>query len=171
MGLGTNEKRLFLKLKDGKVVASDGRVADYIEGFITGVAVVVRTFNGEPVEMVNFTFTSAGEDFILGMNKGTGITRALLNHLCSADTLGVVRVTPYVKDGWQRVVVTNNSDTLRWKHDVPADADGRAARVDGMLETVKHLVEHAQWTPPKDEAKHGPAPNRHKRGEPQSMPF
>lgn len=183
MGLGNNEKHIYLKLKEGKVLASDGRQADYIEGRITDVTTAIRQFNGEDVELVYLTFISDGEGFLLGMNRGTGLTWGILNMLTSAEALGVVRITPYMKDGWQRATVTNDGTPLRWKYP-NADGKARAEQMEGLLAEVRGIVARTpadapQQTPHRaTKKKRGAAalslpvdPNEHKRGEPAGMPF
>lgn len=118
MALGTLEKRIYLKLKDGKVHATDppDSTFDYFEGTLAAVTTRQQDFKGDVKTVVNLHFRDGRSDYVLGMTAATGLCRSILSSLCNAEQLGVVRIRPYLHGEWQRAVVENNGQRLEWKY-------------------------------------------------------
>ena len=122
MALGQIEKAIYVSVKDGRLVTKDQsgkeQTHDYLEGRLVNISSKVKDFGGESVTQYLFEFKDdAGERFILSTGEKSGIARALLNSLASIEgEVGTIRVVPYLKDGYTKILLYHNGERLNWKH-------------------------------------------------------
>lgn len=141
MALGTLEKRVYLKLRDGKVHATEppDSTYDYFEGHLAAVTTREQDFKGEVKLVVNLHFRDGVRDYVLGMTATTGLCRSILSSLCNAEPLGVVRIRPYMHGEWQRAVVENNGQRLEWKY--KTNEMDPLELVDRMIREIRYKLE------------------------------
>lgn len=121
MSLGVKQKKTYLNIKDGKIAVRrpDGAQAlyDYIEGSLTGIKKQPRAFKGETVTYWYFDLEGdGGETYSLGLHYNSGVAKAILNSLASADTLGRIKIETYLKNDFTKTLVYNNGEKLNWKY-------------------------------------------------------
>lgn len=122
MPLGNLKKATYISVKDGRLVTKneDGLEAahDFLEGTLVDVTLRTKEFGREKVTSYLLEFhDEAGERLVLSLGEKSGVARSVLNSLASVSgNFGKVRIVAYVKDGYSKVVVYNNSERLAWKY-------------------------------------------------------
>lgn len=122
MPLGQIERATYISVRDGRLVAKDDagkeQTYDYLEGRLVDLTTRQKEFGGEHVTQLLFEFRDdGGERFILSTGEKSGVARALLNSFASIESAaGTLRVVPYEKDGFSKVVAYHNGERLDWKY-------------------------------------------------------
>jgi hypothetical protein len=121
MSLGVKQKKTYLNIKDGKIALKkpNGETAlyDSIEGSLVGITKLPREFKGEPVTYWYFDIAEpGGETYSLGLHYNSGVAKAILNSLASAETLGRIKIETYLKNEFTKTSVYNNGERLSWKY-------------------------------------------------------
>ena len=122
MGLGKTEKVTYVSIKEGRLVTKDATGAeqlhDYLEGSLVDLTRKEKEFGGEKVTQYQFEFKDdKGERYILSTGEKGGVARALINSLASMQgKTGNLRIVPYAKDGFSKVLLYQNGERLDWKH-------------------------------------------------------
>lgn len=121
MSLGSNTNVKYINIKDGKVVhREDGKeyFYDYIEGKLTDITTPKRTFNGEEVKVWYFKLEGENkEEYILSIGYNSGVAKTILNSLASAEDYSRIRIFPYKKGEYTKVITYSNGNKLNWKYE------------------------------------------------------
>ena len=122
MALGRVEQReriYYLSITNGKIVHTDKgkrNIYAFVEGKLEGINLTERTFNGEkvPYWFINLR-GEKGELFVISLPYKSGTFKSIVLALASEPTLGkVVKVEPYERNGFTKVVVSLNDKRLDW---------------------------------------------------------
>lgn len=122
MALGRVEQReriYYLSITNGKIVHNDKgkrNIYAFVEGKLEGINLTERTFNGEkvPYWFINLR-GEKGELFVISLPYKSGTFKSIVLALASEPTLGkVVKVEPYERNGFTKVVVSLNDKRLDW---------------------------------------------------------
>lgn len=121
MSLGLETKKTYLNIKDGKIVkkTSFGEQSyDYVEGYLRAVSTVIREINRERLKFWQFELMDEkGETYILSLNYSSGVAKSILNAIANIDEeIKLIKIKPYPKDGFTKVVVYHNGNKLDWKY-------------------------------------------------------
>lgn len=124
--LGQREKTTFLNISGGKVVRRTDRgevqTFDYVEGTLEKIYQRDREFRGEkvPYWYLDLKDPSTGELYSLGVRATSGVWRGIILSLgnCS-NFLSPIRIEPYKKGDYDRVIVSSGGERLDWVADVP----------------------------------------------------
>ena len=121
MALGRIEKesKYYLSITKGKIVhsAKERRISyDFVEGTLEAISVQERTFNGEKVLYWYIPLRGEkGELYILSLPYKSGVFKSIILALASEPTLGrTVKIEPYERNGFTKVVVSLNGKRLDW---------------------------------------------------------
>ena len=122
MGLGDNTgKFTYLNIKKGKIsYKKDGvpQESDYIEGFITGVKVEEKEFEGKKYDEASFTIVDKDDKYLLQMKLDSGYCRAFCNAFKSGNPLLKTKITPtYEEKNTKKIsgcFVEQNGTSLKW---------------------------------------------------------
>lgn len=117
-----NKRKVYLNIKDGSVVrrTSTGEEKySYVEGRLEAITTKERNFRGETVLYwyIDLRDTESGELYSLGFPYSNNIYKSIILSLSSDGELSrdnVVRIEPYVKNGYDKVVVWSNGVKLDW---------------------------------------------------------
>lgn len=121
MPLGKLQKATYVSIKDGRLVtkteSGEEQGFDYLEGRLIDVSSKTKEFSGSIVNQYLFEFhDDEGERFIVSTGEKSGVSRALLNSLASiTGPVGNLRLVPYQKDGFSKVLLYHNGERLDWK--------------------------------------------------------
>lgn len=128
MALGRVEKReriYYLSITNGKITHNDKgkrNIYAFVEGKLEGINLTERTFNGEkvPYWFINLR-GEKGELFVISLPYKSGTFKSIVLALASEPTLGkVVKIEPYERNGFTKVVVSLNDKRLDWvKKELP----------------------------------------------------
>ena len=122
MALGRVEQReriYYLSITNGKIVHTDKgkrNIYAFVEGKLEGINLTERTFNGEkvPYWFINLRGEKR-ELFVISLPYKSGTFKSIVLALASEPTLGkVVKVEPYERNGFTKVVVSLNDKRLDW---------------------------------------------------------
>lgn len=122
MALGRVEQReriYYLSITNGKIVHTDKgkrNIYAFVEGKLEGINLTERTFNGEkvPYWFINLR-GEKGELFVISLPYKSGTFKSIVLALASEPTLGkMVKVEPYERNGFTKVVVSLNDKRLDW---------------------------------------------------------
>lgn len=120
MSLVSNNVR-YVNIKDGKLVHREGgkeALYDYLEGELLDITTPTRTYNGEEVRVWYFKFKGKdSEDYILSIGYPSGVAKTILNALASTNDYKDIKILPYERDGYTKVVTFSNSEKLSWKYE------------------------------------------------------
>lgn len=118
MGLGNSGHKTFLNVADGKIIQkvtkdTPGAVSyekedktviyqlkhTYIEGFLTGISITSKEFNGKPVKQWNFDIEDETGNYQLQIKYSSGYATSLLKALLNpvVDFNLPIRITPGAK--------------------------------------------------------------------------
>lgn len=155
MALGRVEQReriYYLSITNGKIVHNDKgkrNIYAFVEGKLEGINLTERTFNGEkvPYWFINLR-GEKGELFVISLPYKSGTFKSIVLALASVPTLGkVVKVEPYERNGYTKVVVSLNDKRLDWvTQELPPVEDikiaGQTVKDDTKrMEYITQLVE------------------------------
>lgn len=120
MSLGTNKKKIYLSLKEGRIALKkrSGEVAlyDYIEGSLVDIKKIDREFKGEIVPYWYIDLQdNRGDIYSLAIHYNSGVAKSIINSLGSVEELGLIRIETYLKDEFTKAIVYNNGERLNWK--------------------------------------------------------
>ncbi len=122
MGLGDNTGRqTYLNIKKGKIsYKKDGEVkeSDFIEGFITKIAIIEKEYEGKKYEEANITIIDVEDKYQLQMKVDSGYFRAFCNAFKSGDAKLRTKITPtYKEEGAKKqsgCFVEQKGASLKW---------------------------------------------------------
>ena len=123
MGLGNIQeqpKRYYLGIAEGKIVHSTKEGKKYyafVEGSLERIYKQTRNFNGEEVLYWYIDLRGAkGELYTLSLPYKSGTFKSIVLSLASdeAIALSTVRIEPYEKNGFTKVVISSNGTKLDW---------------------------------------------------------
>lgn len=114
--------KIYLNIKDGAVVRKTETGEDkyaYVEGRLESISTKERTFRGETIVYwyIDLRDTETGELYSLGFTYSSNVYKSVILCLSSDETLGqdsVVRIEPYIKNGYDKVAVWSNGVKLDW---------------------------------------------------------
>lgn len=124
--LGVKKSKIYLNIKEGKIVhrATTGAEAlyDYVEGNLVGITKKEREFKGESLLYWYLDIEADnGDIYSLSAPYNSGVVKAILNSLASVENLGRVKIETYQKGDFTKAVVYNNGERLSWKYsELPA---------------------------------------------------
>lgn len=121
MSLGIKQGKIYLNIKQGKIVHRTGTgqeaLYDFIEGSLVDITQRDREFKGETVVYWYFDIqTETGEIYSLSIHYSSGVAKSILNALGSAEVLGKIRIETYQSGDFTKAVVYNNGERLSWKY-------------------------------------------------------
>ena len=122
MALGKAEqtKKYYLSISEGKIVHSqDGRKEYYsfVEGELEKVYKMERTFNGETVLYWYIDIRGEKRDlYSISLPYKSGVFKSIILALANepAIALSTIKIEPYKKGDYTKVVVYSNSERLDW---------------------------------------------------------
>jgi len=136
MGLGTIERarKYYLSISDGKVVHRENgkeELFSYVEGTLVAVYKRERTFNGETVLFWYIDLRGEkGELYSVSLPYKSGTFKSIVLALASepAVALSTIKIEPYKKGDFTKVVVSSNGRRLDWiTKELPAVEELRIA--------------------------------------------
>lgn len=122
MGLGTTDRarKYYLSIADGKVIhREDGKEESYsfVEGTLEAIYKRERSFNGETVLYWYVDLRGEkGELYSISLPYKSGTFKSIVLALASdtAIALSTVKIEPYKKGDFTKVVVSSNGKRLDW---------------------------------------------------------
>jgi len=122
MGLGNNERtrKYYLSIADGKVVHREGgkeETYSYVEGTLEAIYKRERDFRGESVLYWYVDLRGEkGELYSISLPYKSGTLKSIVLALASdtAIALSTVKIEPYKKGDFTKVVVSSNGKRLDW---------------------------------------------------------
>lgn len=124
--LGQRERVRYLHITGGKIVSrletGQNLSFDYVEGLLEDIYLKEREFRGEriPYWHLNLRDPETGELYILGVNAGSGVWRALILALGSCRNFLVpLKIVPWMRGDYNRVTVYSEGDKLPWVDGLP----------------------------------------------------
>jgi hypothetical protein len=139
MGLTQNSHKIFLTVADGKLVQKvdkdtpgaisyekEDKTVIYqlkhsgIEGFLIGVNVTEKEFNGKKVKQFNFDIEDSGQVYQLQIKYSSGYSTSLLKALLNPDVnLALpVKITPWAKTVNDKkktsMYLSQNGEDIKW---------------------------------------------------------
>ena len=117
-----DKRKVYLNIKDGAVVRRTDNGEEkhsYVEGRLEAITTKERTFRGEVVVYwyIDLRDTESGELYSIGFPYSNNIFKSIVLSLSSDETLSkdnVVRIEPYIRNGYDKVVVWLNGVKLDW---------------------------------------------------------
>lgn len=120
MSLENNTSKKYLNIKEGSIVlktATGEESYNSVEGTIQDIYVKPRQFRGESLKYWYIDIKSkSGELYSLAAPYSSGVIKAILNSLASADELKTIRIETYQSGEFTKVKVFNNGDPLYWRY-------------------------------------------------------
>jgi len=125
MGLGktdnsARERKYYLTISEGQVVHSENGKKDYfsyVEGQLERIYKQERNFKGETVPYWYTDIRSeTGELYSLSLPYKSGTFKSIVLSLASEPEIAtsIVKIEPYLKDDFTKVVVYSNEKKLDW---------------------------------------------------------
>lgn len=123
MALGQQEqraRRYYLTISDGQVVHSENGKKEYysyVEGTLEKIYKLERTFNGETVLYWYIDIRDEkGELYSISLPYKSGTFKSIVLALASeqAIALSTIKIEPYKKGEFTKVVVSSNGQRLDW---------------------------------------------------------
>jgi len=111
-------KRIYLNIKDGAVVRrtenGEQRFA-YVTGAVENIYTRDREFRGETVKYwyINLRDPS-GELYSIGFSFRSNVFKSIVMSLASAGSLNDIKIAPYVKNNYEKVIVYEGDKKLDW---------------------------------------------------------
>lgn len=117
-----DKRKVYLNIKDGAVVRRTDTGEErysYVEGRLEAITTKERTFRNERVVYwyIDLRDTDSGELYSLGFPYASNVFKSVVLSLSSDETLAkdnIVRIEPYLKNGYDKVVVWLNGVKLDW---------------------------------------------------------
>lgn len=122
MGLGVKQQKIYLNIKEGKIIRRDRTGQEtqftYVEGILAGISKKDREFKGEmvPYWYLDIQDPSGGDLYSLSIHYSSGVAKSIFNALASAENLGKIRIEVYQSGDFTKAVVYNNGARLSWKY-------------------------------------------------------
>ena len=119
------EQKIYLNITEGKVVRRTDRGVlkyDYVQGNLERIYPREREFRGEkvPYWYIDLKDSKTGDIYSLGLRSSSGVWRSIILSLGSADHfLLPVRIAPYRKGEYDKVLVYLGEDRLDWISELP----------------------------------------------------
>lgn len=112
------ESRIYLNVKDGAVVRrtdkGDQRFA-FVSGAIEKIYTRDRSFRGETVKYWYIDMRDpGGELYSIGFSYRSNVFKGIVLSLATAGTLNDVKIEPYIKNNYEKVVVYQGGIKLDW---------------------------------------------------------
>lgn len=124
--LGKSEKKIYLNIAEGKVThrGDSGRVEkyDFVEGTLERIYKKEREFRGEKVLYwyLDIKDSKGGDIYSLGIHSTSGVWRSIILSLGSVETFLIpIKICPYKKGEYDKVVVYSGDTRLDWVSDLP----------------------------------------------------
>lgn len=121
MSLGEIKRRTYLSIKQGKVERTENgekSYYQYVEGRLSTVYKKEREFNGKRVFQWYLEMTDdSGELYCITFPYNSGTFKSIVLSLASDGSLSpesIVRIEPYEKQGFTKVVVWSEGVRLDW---------------------------------------------------------
>ena len=123
MALGrvdNKDKKYYLSISEGKIVHNEQGKKEYygfVEGSLERIYKLERTFNGEKVLFWYMDMRGEkGELYSLALPYKSGAFKSIVLALASEPTIGLstVKIEPYEKGGFTKVVTSCNGKRLDW---------------------------------------------------------
>jgi len=123
MGLGIKEdtpKKRYISIAEGNIVLSENgqkRLYKYVEGHVRKVYKLDRTFNGETVQYWYIDLEGKDKEiYSLSLPYRSGTFKSIILALANLPTIGIapVKIEPYLKDRFTKVVVSSGGNKLDW---------------------------------------------------------
>lgn len=112
------ERKTFLNIKEGAIVkrTDDGEQRySYVEGAVEDIYTRKRTFRNEEVVYWYIDLRDeTGELYSLGFSFRSNVFKSVVMSLATATNLDKVRIEPYTKNGYDKVVVYADGKKLDW---------------------------------------------------------
>lgn len=116
------DNKIYLNIKDGAVVrrtSSGEEKYGYVEGQIAGLYQKDRTFRGETSKYwyIDLRDPQSLETYSIGFSYSSNVFKSIVLSLASDDGLNaatMVRIEPYLKNGYDKVVVWSEGVKLDW---------------------------------------------------------
>ena len=160
MALGQIDKRgrkYYLSISEGKVVHSENgekKYYGYVEGTLERIYRLERTFNGETVPYWYLDIRGEGDElYSLSLPFKSGTFKSIVLALASEPRLSTVRIEPYEKNGFTKVVVSSGGKRLDWvTKELPAvetvriagqpvkDDTKRMAYISSLVERINETI-------------------------------
>lgn len=114
----SEDKRIYLNVKDGAVVrrtaTGDQRFA-YVSGAVEKIYTRDRSFRGETVKYWYIDMRDpAGELYSIGFSYRSNVFKGIVLSLATAGTLNDVKIEPYIKNNYEKVIVYQGGNKLDW---------------------------------------------------------
>lgn len=115
--------KIYLNIKEGAIVRRTESGAEerysFVEGKIESISQKERTFRNEVVVYwyIDLRDAESGELYSLGFPYSSNVFKSVILSLASDETLtgeSVVRIEPYTKNGYDKVVVWSDGVKLDW---------------------------------------------------------
>lgn len=124
--LGQTERKIYLNITEGKITrrVDSGRVEkyDFVEGTLERIYKKEREFRGEKVLYwyMDIKDTRGGDTYSLGIHSTSGVWRSIILSLGSVESfLFPIKISPYRKGEYDKVVVYSGNTRLDWVSDLP----------------------------------------------------
>lgn len=112
------EQKTFLNIKGGAIVkrTNDGEQRySFVEGSVEDIYTRQRTFRNEEVTYWYIDLRDeTGELYSLGFSFRSNVFKSVIMSLATATSLDKVRIEPYTKNGYDKVVVYADGKKLDW---------------------------------------------------------
>lgn len=122
MALGQVEnkgRKYYLTISEGKIVHSENgqkKYYGYVEGELERIYKLERTFNGEKVPYWYLDIRGEKDElYALSLPYKSGAFKSIVLALASeVPILSAIKIEPYVKNGYTKVVVSRGGKRLDW---------------------------------------------------------
>jgi hypothetical protein len=120
MSLDKIPTKQYLNLRDGNIIlktATGEESYNSIEGIIQDIYIKPRQFRGESLKYWYIDIKNqSGELYSLAAPYSSGVIKAILNCLASAEELKVIRIETYQSGEFTKVKVFNSGEPLYWRY-------------------------------------------------------
>lgn len=115
--LQSNQKRLYLKIKDGKIHEGENTYTT-VRGYLKGIDMKEKEFKGEIAKYWYINIKSeTGDYYCLTLSYSSGVAKSLFNSLANApDFSKQIRIDTYVKGEFTNISTFLDDDKLYWKY-------------------------------------------------------
>jgi hypothetical protein len=154
MGPGKSEGVIFANVKEGKIHIKAHKDAEpeiftFIEGYITGLKVVDKEYEGTPYRQLNVNLSDgAGKTWQLQLRLSSGYGRAFCKILPNIELTKPVSIAPSVKEveGKKQYTVFVRQDDKALTHAFTKDNPGEMPPVEGPIKIkgVEHWDDSKQ---------------------------
>ena len=123
--LGQTDKKIYLNITEGKVVRRTERGVlkyDYVEGELERIYPREREFRGEkvPYWYIDLKDRETGSIYSIGLRSSSGVWRSIILSLGSVESfLFPIKICPYRKGEYDKVVVYSGDTRLDWVSELP----------------------------------------------------